>query len=134
MNDLEFEAQKERVRRVYDRWDQPLGLKWWRITQEWCRDLSGFEGESNGHVNFTPLARTSASWEYMIATISFNLVGIADIDDEALERVVVHEMCHVLVREMRDDYGGHATHDTPAHEERVVSSLAQAFIWVRGDE
>ncbi|KKL89323.1 hypothetical protein LCGC14_1915860 [marine sediment metagenome] len=67
----------------------------------------------------------------MVATVAFNISALKELDDHDLEVVVVHEMCHVLVNEMRADRGGEPTHGSVAHEERVVSTLAQAFLTVR---
>lgn len=134
MNDAEYEEQKDRIKAIYDRWDQVLGLRWWTVKQVWVRDLDGFQSESNGHTSFIVHARTTASWPYMTATISFNLVDMANLDDKDAERVVVHELCHILVNEMRYDetVSGLAHGENGRmHEERVVTTLAQAFLRVR---
>jgi len=47
------------------------------------------------------------------------------MDGDEIERAVVHELCHILVNEMRED----EIH----HEERVVTGLQKAFMWVAGE-
>ena len=49
--------------------------------------------------------------------------GYAGMSNEELERTVVHELVHALVNELRE--GG------IDHEERVVTTLTKAVLWVR---
>jgi hypothetical protein len=46
-----------------------------------------------------------------------------------LERIFVHECCHAIVNEMREWSVGHEGNGVMGHEERVVSHLANAFLW-----
>ena len=41
---------------------------------------------------------------------------------QQIERIAVHELCHILVNEMRES--------EMCHEERVVTMLTKAFLWV----
>lgn len=45
------------------------------------------------------------------------------MSDEEIEYVVVHELMHVFLNEMREQ--------GQQHEERVATLLAKAFLWVR---
>lgn len=49
-----------------------------------------------------------------------------ELTDDELEEIFVHECGHILVNEMRGD-----PDDWLDHEERVVSTLTKAFLWVR---
>ncbi len=65
------------------------------------------------------------------------MLAVADLPDEELERVFVHECCHVLVAEMREwgpgDMTQAACEISLKHEERVVCGLTSAFLWTRKD-
>lgn len=65
-----------------------------------------------------------AHWPYRKATINFWFNATTDLDDEDLEEVVVHELCHILVNQMREK--------GIVHEEAVVTALSKAFIWTWG--
>jgi len=69
--------------------------------------------------------RVWADWRYLSASIAVNVKAVARLDDDELERAVVHELIHVLVNEMRE----------PGidHEERVVTMLSKAFFWTRAN-
>lgn len=74
-----------------------------------------------------------SDWKRLDATIRVNAYAVEEMDDATLEECVVHELCHVLVSEMRVPYWA----DAPAaimqaqfdHEERVVTMLTKAFGW-----
>jgi hypothetical protein len=130
MNDKEYAAQKARIQTLSDKWIVPLGLKWWRVNLEFNRDVTGDHG--NGRC---AVAETMVDWHYLLATITFNIPAVAEQADDELETMFVHECCHILVNEMRmwapknidADKNDEAMH----HEERVASTLANAFIWTR---
>lgn len=67
-------------------------------------------------------AYVDANWMYASAKISVNLPAFDDMKPDEIERHVVHELCHILVNEMREG----ELH----HEERVVTGLTKAFFWV----
>lgn len=67
-----------------------------------------------------------AQWEYLQAKVAINVPEVARMNDDKLERVLVHELCHILVAEMRGD-----PDVCSDHEERTVTQLAKAFIWTR---
>jgi predicted SprT family Zn-dependent metalloprotease len=67
-------------------------------------------------------ANCTAHWMYLTARIQVNLLALEYIDNDDLEDVAVHELCHILVNEMREG----ELH----HEERVVTWLTKAFFWV----
>ena len=123
MNDAEFEAQRARVQALVDRWLPRLGLKWWvRIEVVFVRDQAQM---GNEHAD----AHCHASWEYRAATLTFSLPKCADLDDEMLESIVVHELCHVLTAGF-DSLIPDDKQESPIIE-HTVTSLAQAFLWVR---
>lgn len=133
MKDADFKAEKRRVKHFVDRWHDWLGLRWWHVHYDYYDVETRFQTIESDEIVSTALAQTVVQWEYLTASIGFNLVATKEYDDEVdIEYFVVHEMCHVLVAEMRADRSGPATHETVAHEERVVSQLARTMIVVRG--
>jgi hypothetical protein len=123
VTDAEYEAQKARVRAAIARWDQPLGLRWWKMRYEYARehDNPGCDEVSRR------VARCWTSWQYLEATIRFYLPALVDLDDAEVEQTVVHEMCHVLLNEMRELR--HDAENWLQHEERTATVLAKAFLW-----
>jgi len=134
MTDAEFEAQRERLQKLSERWLEPLGLKWWHVTLTYERD-SG-EYKVDGEPSPRSIANCAADWRYLNANITWNMLQVAEQDDEELELAFVHELMHVFLNEFRALHGDGATHgverdDWLAHEERIASTLARAFVWVR---
>lgn len=107
-----------------DYWIPVLGLdSWSRITSYFnieTRPSSGTLGDA------------AVNWQYTEADITIYLAEIVDGDfpEDRLEYVVVHELCHCLVNEMRDENSDekHLNKYLIPHEERVVSNLAMAFL------
>jgi hypothetical protein len=128
MTDAEFEEQKAQVEAVCDWWRERMGLCWWEIAYEWHRGqlpsrgtvVDGTADRLQGAV-----ADTYCRWQYMAGTIRFDLAALAQETDEGLAKIVVHEHCHLLVNEMREN------DPDVSHEERVVTTLAKALMWVR---
>ena len=117
MDDKQFEKQKTRIKKYIDKWRDLLGLWNWHLDVEWS------DNDKDGIVENTEiLAHTYVSWQYLDYKITFYLKSFVDKDDEEVEKVVIHEMCHVLVSEMREN--------TTNHEERVVSNLTNVMRWV----
>lgn len=111
---------KKLVRTAMDKWTYRLGLRWWNV-EAYCykgkRARKFFKSDDDS----TILARTFADWRYSEAVVYFNLPALRDMSVEEIERTVVHELCHVLVNEMRSG--------DIDHEERVVTGLTKAFQW-----
>ena len=127
MNDAEYDALRLRIGTLIDRWVKTLGLGWWTIAFEYERESAEF------HVDDEPRPKTAAccvaDWKYIHATITFNMRRCFPLNDDELERIFVHELMHVFLHETREG----RTEDGWLHEERVASTLAQAFIWIRED-
>lgn len=132
MNDAEYEATKARILTIFNRWQGPLGLRWWRVNLVWDRehDTAHSDSDLGGNVVSMCCAVTTVSWAYLEATITWFVPACAELDDERIEYIVLHEMAHILVNEMRwadENAGPH----NMAHEERVCTGLGHAFQWVR---
>lgn len=107
------------------RWAPLLGLKWWNITYNYHDEPYTGDAYPDGR---TPSARTSVDWDYNRATIHFYLSECKGSDDDYIERIVVHEMYHVLINEMRQ---WKDANDALSHEERVVCNLVTSAFWIR---
>lgn len=115
---------KERIKAAFDKWLKPLGLLWWDIEVTYHTDpeeiVRTFRDPGQGGV---VAARTITRWQYGSAYIDINVTAFTDLTDKDIERIVVHECCHVLVNELTEESEDH-------HEERVVTNLTKAFMWV----
>lgn len=109
-------------REYFDYWVRVLGLRWWKVNvcYDYCRKQ--YKNDDGEEV----LARTFVKWKYLTADIYVNVKGVRRLTDEEIEQMVIHECTHVLVNEMRED--------GIDHEERVCTTLAKAFEWVRDIE
>lgn len=111
------------VKAAFAKWIPRLGLAWWDLQIIYYDDpqeiINRFRIIESGEM--VP-ATVTAQWMYADAKISINLPAFEYIEDADIERVVVHELCHILVNEMREG----ELH----HEERVVTQLTKAFFWV----
>jgi hypothetical protein len=114
-----YKRQQKRVRRFLDPWLTVLGLKWFTVNCLWYDREKEFRKGGKGVAVF----RIWADWRYMTADLSVNVPAVARLDDQELERAVVHELVHILVNEMRAQ--------GIDHEERVATMLTQAFLWTR---
>lgn len=130
MTDAEYAAQKKRIAALSKKWLKPLGLLWWNVEMVYCREGIPQDNPERAAENWQPMARAKVLWPYLRLVIEWNMPEVAERNDDDLERIFVHECCHALVNEMRE------WHDHPAesaidHEERVVTMLTNAFLWVQ---
>lgn len=116
-------SQSDLLKAAFAEWIPRLGLAWWDIEIHYYDDpgeiVRLFRQVDNGGV--VP-AFVDANWMYAEAKISINLPAFDELDADKIERIVVHELCHILVNEMREG----ELH----HEERVVTGLTKAIFWV----
>jgi len=122
MNDKEFNKLKSKIHKIIDKWSPMLGLKWWTVKIYYervnCTDISRHDdGYSRAG------AQTHVQYPYKTAQIYFYLPDLKSLGKQELENLVIHELIHILVNEMRFFNEG------IDHEERVVSDLTSAFIW-----
>ena len=115
------------LKEAFAKWIPRLGLAWYDLEVVYYDDpgeiLQRFRQADNGGV--VP-AFVAANWMYADAKISVNLPAFDELDADKIEKIVVHELCHILVNEMREG----ELH----HEERVVTGLTKAFFWVAAAE
>ncbi len=112
---------RKRFERLWEEVARPMGMAWWEITITFSTDRERFMRPNDNEC----LMICNADWRYGMATIDVNVGRADETNDEALEEYCVHEMMHILVNEMRQK------EDCLAHEERVVTGLTKAFMWMR---
>jgi hypothetical protein len=112
-----FHAHRQRARRIFDAWVEPLGLKWFAL------DI--YYVDRKKLVRHGTVATVTVDWEYMQATITVNLRVVQDLSDSELERCLLHELVHILLAEVR------GLHSERGHLERTVQMVTKALQWVR---
>ena len=128
MNDKEYERQKNRVRRLFHKWRQPLGLGWWRLTFIYSREPKREQTIPSEHLTdrqgiWDCVFETRSDYFYKTATITAYLSIIENIKDEDLERYFLHEIMHLYLGSMKHSERG-------KEEELVATSLADMILWV----
>lgn len=108
---------KRLIQEYATRWVKILGLVTWDLSFR-CED--GTIDPSTGE---TVAGETNVSWKYENAVITFYPDVLKDMTEDEIEKLVVHELMHVFLNEMRED--------GIDHEERVATMLSKAFLWVK---
>lgn len=115
----------KQIKKLCDTWVYRLGLKWWEVTINYISDAQEIIKMFRIAEDEIVVARTFADWRYATCNIYFNLPTLKSLSVRDVEKVIIHELCHVLINEMRE--GG------IDHEERVVTTLTKAFLWTEAD-
>lgn len=100
-------------------WLPAFGLDDWKLVVDYTANNCEGNSEVNAYIN--------CMWEYKSARLVFFLPALLDHDDSFLEVVVVHELCHALVCQMRGKKKSHKL------EEATVTNLTKAFLRVKYD-
>jgi predicted SprT family Zn-dependent metalloprotease len=88
----------------------------WRIDFN-IRDFIHDDGGS-----YRTCAECDTSWKYFTATIDFNYVQLKDMEEKEIEKIIIHELLHVVLNEMREE--------GVEHEERVTSHLQMVISYL----
>jgi Zn-dependent protease with chaperone function len=112
----------KRVKAAVEKWLQPLGLEWWDVKIVYYSNPTDIVRIFASDEFLVVPAKTWADWRYGTAEVAVNLPAFDEIDKDKVETVILHELIHVLVNEMRTV--------GLDHEERVVTGLTKAFLWV----
>lgn len=119
----ELSNYEQQITEYFRYWLPILGLDNWARVEVSCNP----DNPGNG-----VLGETCANWRYMEADITFYLGGLVGASPEPrrMEYIVLHELCHCMVNEMRDENSADddQIHYLIPHEERTVSNLAMAFM------
>ena len=106
---------------LVEKWVGKTYLAWWNITITYQpnKEYAKAEGYKKKHARCSA-ATCHTNWQYLDATINVNLSVIKTMTAEQIEYVVVHELMHIFLNEMR------AT--GVEHEERTATILARSFM------
>ena len=145
VDDATYADLKQRLERHFKYWSTQMGLRHWDWMLEWHRgEIPGFPPDEDG-LNRTQACvdtnpeRLQFHIQFSLSNINTQLFSKAENDPDQqewlLEQTIIHELCHVLVCEMRSRaflqiQEGSAQEDYLFHEERVVAQLTNAFCWV----
>jgi hypothetical protein len=113
------------IRKTFEKWIYRFGLRWWDVHVVFIDEPDDIIKTFGGPDENLVLASTHVDWRYSLAFVDVNLPALMKLSEDAIERVVVHELCHVLINEMRE----RAVH----HEERVATQLTKAIFWTVDD-
>lgn len=133
MKDREYNAVRDFCKPLAQKWLPLMGCSWDKVHLQWSDHL--FSVDQDGHVPECA-AFCHADWRYMEATITFSCARLWDHfkedgtpeDPEYIEEIVIHEIGHILLNEMRA-YDEDRHPETVGHEERVVTRMARAFAY-----
>lgn len=103
-------------------WAPALGLSGWKIQAEF--DTTPYRDEGGSPWS----ASCQSDWRYMFVAITFYL---PNLEGQDLDEVIVHELMHGVLSELRPTPEPHAHTD---HEERVCTMLTGAFLRLKEDE
>lgn len=118
MNDREHARHIKQFDALAEKWKFALFLGNWALITDHFREGDGKTDAATGK---TPAASCSADWRYMHVKLSCNCFEFADMPAHEVERIVIHELLHAVVHEMRE-WSENDDSCLP-HEERVVSHL-----------
>ena len=117
-----MKTEKEKLFSGYiDKWVKKTWLGWWSIEVEY---YSAHEYFKERGLSEDSLAVCHTNWQYMTATIRVNSDKLEEQKEEDIELIVLHELMHVFLNEMRSDEGTNGIE----HEERVATVLAKSFL------
>ncbi len=132
MQNEQYEQIQSYCGKIIEDWKARLGLSLFEIDIHWYDRK--FSQELDGH-GADSIAFVDIQWQYLQGFISISSENMAKSFDGAepkpdkigwVRDIIIHELCHFLVAEMREyDVNRHA--ETVKHEERTVTSLARAF-------
>lgn len=109
---------KHTVKTYFDKWQKRLGLGWWDIDIAWVET----EKEIAAHFDDSDTsAFVNIDWPRGDAILYIRVPHFKYMAEDRVEKIVLHELCHILVNEMREG--------EMHHEERVVTGLTKAFLW-----
>lgn len=104
------EKTKKKLDKLMKKWVPRCWLNSWNI-----KIIDHWNGLPTPKSDYLIYGRCDADWRYANAVLDFDIPACSTLSDFQLERVVIHELIHAVVNEMREK--------DLDHEERVVSHL-----------
>lgn len=121
----EADHQKKRLGPIIRKWLNRTGLNGWTVDIEYYDRIPRHEDAAMA---------MDVQWVYLQATMKVSTNKVADETDRRCEEIIVHELAHILVNEMRplhrgDNLDDYASAQQMEHEERVCTMIARALLW-----
>lgn len=111
---------KKLIRKYFIYWVHWTGLGYWSIKANFKKGITpSSHGDDLGGCCWV-------DWRYFKAEIDFYPQALRSCSQQEIENVVIHELMHILINEMRET--------GIDHEERVVTGLQKALSWVKGSK
>ena len=110
--------KKQRIQKAFKKWAWLVNSYGWKFTVKY---VMGTENMPDGCVHSTTAA-TSSRWEYLIGNVYVNLIACEDETDDAIERMVIHELMHMIVSPIETE---------TKENEYVVTSLERIIYGMR---
>lgn len=89
----QYSRVQDLIERLAPVWLERMLLGHWHVEHVFLDSYFGDDGEED----FKVTATTESRWQYFQAKIKWYLPSAIRHDDEELERVLVHELCHVML-------------------------------------
>lgn len=125
MNDETFETQRARVLAIVERW-KPVIAYGWRLDVAWSRGPF----QVGGAIDAECVGAIGYAWDYLEATVTFDLAQCETLSDERIEEVVVHELSHLLVAPAVES-GSRSV--LLSRKEHMTTLIARSLLAARGD-
>lgn len=94
MNDKpQYQRVEGKVRKLAATWQERLGLDHWEIEHVF---FDAYEADDRQD-DYKTTAITEARWQYLQAKIKWYFPSMLRHSDEVIEKILVHELCHVLL-------------------------------------
>ena len=116
--------KRGQIKKLFEKWTYLLGLRWWNVTITYVDDPEEIIRTFRVTDDEICVAKSYCDWRYATCNIYVNFPQLKQMDKKQIVMTIVHELCHALVNEMREN--------GIDHEERVVTGLAKAFLWTEG--
>lgn len=116
MTDRTTQQLRAVLRKYVKKWKTNLYLGMWQV------DFNIRDYLVNDRGEFDTAATCESSWQYFCAVLNFSYAKMRDLEETEIEKIVLHEMLHIVINEMRED--------GISHEERVVSHLTTILKWM----
>lgn len=129
--DAELGILHEKLRKLSDMWALDLIPGNVECRRHFHPTVADFLQDAAKHITAQTDAYVSVDWRYLRVNIHFNCENLVGKDDSRLEVVVVHELVHAFLDELKPLKGLKVATDWRDHHEHATSSIAYALIAVR---
>lgn len=116
---------KKKLEKYFHRWTYRLGLDNWERHLYLLSRKKDIKRTFKKEHHENAIAYINCDWRYMLLSIYINTNKAKGLTNYKLEKIIIHELFHAIVNEMRNN--------DLSHEERVVTNLTNAVLWSIND-